>query len=46
MGYLGLVPGESSTGESVRRLGITKAACGRVPRRVAVDDYFAEFLAS
>jgi transposase len=25
MGYLGLVPGERSTGESVHRLGITKA---------------------
>ena len=32
MGYLGLVPGESSTGTSVRRLGITKAGNGRVRR--------------
>jgi len=32
MGYLGLVPGESSTGDSVRRLGITKAGNGRVRR--------------
>jgi transposase len=30
MGYLGLVPGERSTGASVRRLGITKAGNGRV----------------
>jgi transposase len=30
MGYLGLVPGERSTGDSVRRLGITKAGNGRV----------------
>jgi transposase len=32
MGYLGLVPGERSTGESVRRFGITKAGNGRVRR--------------
>lgn len=32
MGYLGLVPGERSTGEHVRRLGITKAGNGRVRR--------------
>jgi len=32
MGYLGLVPGERSTGESVRRHGITKAGNGRVRR--------------
>lgn len=32
MGYLGLVPGERSTGDSVRRLGITKAGNGRVRR--------------
>jgi len=32
MGYLGLVPGERSTGENVRRLGITKAGNGRVRR--------------
>ena len=33
MGYLGLVPGERSTGETVRRLGITKAGNGRVGGR-------------
>ena len=32
MSYLGLVPGEHSTGESVRRLGITKAGNTRVRR--------------
>jgi transposase len=32
MGYLGLVPGERSTGESVRRLGITRAGNSRVRR--------------
>jgi len=36
MGYLGLVPGERSTGDTVRRLGITKAGNGRV-RRVLVE---------
>ena len=36
MGYLGLVPGERSTGETVRRLGITKAGNGRL-RRVLVE---------
>jgi transposase len=36
MGYLGLVPGEQSTGESVKRLGITKAGNGRV-RRALVE---------
>ncbi|ABE63804.1 transposase IS116/IS110/IS902 [Nitrobacter hamburgensis X14] len=30
MGYLGLVPGERSTGETVRQSGITKAGNGRV----------------
>jgi transposase len=30
MGYLGLVPGERSTGDTVRRGGITKAGNGRV----------------
>jgi transposase len=30
MGYLGLVPGERSTGETVRRGAITKAGNGRV----------------
>lgn len=32
MGYLGLVPGERSTGDIVRRLGITKAGNRRVRR--------------
>lgn len=36
MAYLGLVPSESSTGEEVRRYGITKAGNGRV-RRVLVE---------
>ena len=36
MGYLGLVPSEQSTGESVKRLGITKAGNGRV-RRALVE---------
>ncbi len=36
MGYLGLVPGERSTGDAVRRLGITKAGNGRV-RRLLVE---------
>ena len=36
MGYLGLVPGERSTGDTVRRLGITKAGNGRV-RRALVE---------
>jgi transposase len=36
MGYLGLVPGERSTGNTVRRLGITKAGNGRV-RRALVE---------
>jgi transposase len=36
MSYLGLVPGEHSTGEQVRRLGITKAGNGRV-RRALVE---------
>jgi len=36
MGYLGLVPDERSTGESVKRLGITKAGNGRV-RRALVE---------
>lgn len=30
MGYVGLVPGERSTGETVRRGGVTKAGNGRV----------------
>jgi transposase len=30
MAYLGLVPGERSTGDTVHRLGITKAGNGRV----------------
>jgi transposase len=36
MAYLGLVPSESSTGERVRRGGITKAGNGRA-RRVLVE---------
>ena len=36
MAYLGLVPSERSTGESVRRGGITKAGNGRA-RRVLVE---------
>jgi transposase len=36
MGYLGLVPGERSTGDSVRKAGITKAGNGRV-RRTLVE---------
>lgn len=36
MGYLGLVPSEDSTGESVRRGGITKAGNKRV-RRVLIE---------
>jgi transposase len=36
MGYLGLVPGERSTGNTVRRLGITKAGNGRL-RRALVE---------
>jgi transposase len=36
MAYLGLVPAESSTGERVRRGGITKAGTGRA-RRVLIE---------
>ena len=36
MGYLGLVPSESSTGENVKRGGITKAGNGRA-RRILVE---------
>jgi transposase len=36
MGYLGLVPSESSTGDTVHRGGITKAGNGRV-RRILVE---------
>ena len=36
MGYLGLVPSESSTGETVNRGGITKAGNGRA-RRILVE---------
>ena len=36
MGYLGLAPGEGSAGDSVKRLGITKAGNARV-RRVLVE---------
>lgn len=37
MAYLGLVPSENSTGERVRRGGITKAGNGRA-RRVLIED--------
>lgn len=30
MGYLGLVPGERLTGETIKRIGITKAGNSRV----------------
>ena len=40
MGYLGLVPGERSTGDTVRRGGITKAGNGRV-RRMLVESAWA-----
>jgi transposase len=40
MGYLGLVPGERSTGDRVRRLGITKAGNGRV-RRALIESAWA-----
>src|SRR5437660_2766251 len=36
MGYLGLVPSESSTGDTVNRGGITKAGNGRA-RRILVE---------
>jgi len=36
MGYLGLVPSESSTGDKVKRGGITKAGNGRA-RRILVE---------
>jgi hypothetical protein len=36
MGYLGLVPSESSTGDKVKRGGITKAGNGRA-RRIFVE---------
>jgi len=36
MGYLGLVPGEDSTGDKVRRTGITKAG-NRRARRILVE---------
>ena len=36
MGYLGLVPSESSTGDRVKRGGITKAGSGRA-RRILVE---------
>jgi hypothetical protein len=32
MGYLGLVPSESSTGDTIKRGGITKAGNGRAAR--------------
>jgi transposase len=44
MGYLGLVPGERSTGESVRRLGITKAGNGRVRRALIESAWTYRYL--
>jgi len=40
MGYLGLAPSESSTGDSVKRGGITKAGNGRA-RRILVEAAWA-----
>jgi len=40
MGYLGLTPSESSTGDSVKRGGITKAGNGRA-RRILVEAAWA-----
>ena len=40
MGYLGLVPSESSTGDSVKRAGITKAG-NRRARRILVEASWA-----
>jgi transposase len=40
MGYLGLVPSESSTGDKVNRGGITKAGNGRA-RRILVEAAWA-----
>jgi transposase len=40
MGYLGLVPSESSTGDSVKRGGITKAGNGRA-RRILIEAAWA-----
>jgi transposase len=36
MGYLGLVPAENSTGDQIKRGGITKAGNGRA-RRILVE---------
>lgn len=44
MGYLGLAPGERSTGESVRRLGITKAGNGRVRRALIESAWTYRYL--
>jgi transposase len=44
MSYLGLVPGERSTGESVRRLGITKAGNGRVRRTLIESAWTYRYL--
>jgi len=40
MGYLGLVPSENSTGDRVKRGGITKAGNGRA-RRILVEAAWA-----
>ncbi|MET3594486.1 transposase [Mesorhizobium shonense] len=39
MGYLGLVPGERSTGETVRRGGITKAGNERLDLSASAEDW-------
>jgi transposase len=38
MGYLGLVPSESSTGDTVKRGGITKAGNGCVFQAIVITD--------
>lgn len=43
MGYLGLVPGERSTGESVRRFGIAKPGNGRVRRTLIEGAWTTDF---
>jgi transposase len=39
MGYLGLVPSERSTGETVRRVPITKAGNGRVRHMLVESEW-------
>ncbi len=43
MGYLGLVPGERSTGDTVRRGGITKAGNGRVRQMIVESAWTYRF---